>query len=192
MPFFVAVMCASFSGQHLVSATSGGCPRSCKPSGWTEVRKRIMLCSVINMCCPPDCASCMFRSSDSVQSKESASASFSLWGVASSLVDTVKMNTAEITTGLKETNWRAELEAFSKGVREEEHQLRKETVKRVEVAKEHLPKDVRDMSDSCTHAFIPTGMGIICLHVDHCVSSARPCQHLRLEAASCISERLSA
>lgn len=87
----------------------------------------------------------MHRSSDSVQSKDSAGASFSLWGVAASLADTVKKNTAEITTGLKETNWRAELEAFSKGVREEEHQLRKETVTRVEVAKEHLPKDVRSL-----------------------------------------------
>jgi len=77
---------------------------------------------------------------DTVSSKDQAG--FSLWGVASSLADSVKKNTAEITTGLKETNWRAELEAFSKGVREEEHQLRKETVKRVEVAKEHLPKDV--------------------------------------------------
>ena len=77
---------------------------------------------------------------DTISSKDQAG--FSLWGVASSLADSVKKNTAEITTGLKETNWRAELEAFSKGVREEEHQLRKETVKRVEVAKEHLPKDV--------------------------------------------------
>lgn len=88
----------------------------------------------------------MLRDSVSVQSKDSAAASFSLWGVAASLADTVKKTTAEITTGLKETNWRAELEAFSKGVREEEHQLRKETVKRVEVAKDHLPKDVRILS----------------------------------------------
>lgn len=92
--------------------------------------------------------------SDSVQNKESAGPSFSLWGVASSLADTVKKNTAEITTGLKETNWRAELEAFSKGVREEEHHLRKETVKRVEVAKEHLPKDVRSLHNICAHACI--------------------------------------
>lgn len=119
----------------------------------------------------------MLRGSDSVQSKESAGASFSLWGVASSLADTVKKNTAEITTGLKETNWRAELEAFSKGVREEEHQLRKETVKRVEVAKEHLPKDVRSMSGSCAHAFVSTDVGIICLRVDQC-KQHQPCQQL--------------
>lgn len=72
---------------------------------------------------------------------------FSIWGVASSLAESVKKNTAEITTGLKETNWRAELEAFGKGVQEEEHQLRKETVKRVEVAKEHLPKDATAQLD---------------------------------------------
>ena len=120
----------------------------------------------------------MLRKSDSVQSRESAGASFSLWGVASSLADTVKKNTAEITTGLKETNWRAELEAFSKGVREEEHQLRKETVKRVEVAKEHLPKDVRSMPDSCADAFIPTDVGIICLHVDK-REQRQVCQHLQ-------------
>lgn len=82
---------------------------------------------------------------DTVSSKDQAG--FSIWGVASSLADSVKKNTAEITTGLKETNWRAELEAFSKGVREEEHQLRKETVKRVEVAKEHLPKDATAQLD---------------------------------------------
>ncbi|KAL0039467.1 hypothetical protein WJX79_009469 [Trebouxia sp. C0005] len=82
---------------------------------------------------------------DTISSKDQAG--FSLWGVASSLADSVKKNTAEITTGLKETNWRAELEAFSKGVREEEHQLRKETVKRVEVAKEHLPKDATAQLD---------------------------------------------
>lgn len=67
----------------------------------------------------------------------------SVWGVAASLADTVKRNTAEITAGLKETNWRAEIEAFGKGVREEEQVLRHETAKRVEVAKEHFPKDVR-------------------------------------------------
>ena len=67
---------------------------------------------------------------------------FSLWGVASAFADTVRKNTAEVTTGLKETNWRAELEAFGKGVREEEHQLRKETAKQVEVVKERLPKQV--------------------------------------------------
>ncbi|KAL3158911.1 hypothetical protein ABBQ32_011625 [Trebouxia sp. C0010 RCD-2024] len=89
----------------------------------------------------------MLRGSSKSQSKDSAGASFSLWGVAASLADTVKRNTAEITTGLKETNWRAELEAFGKGVREEEHQLRKETVKRVEVAKEHLPKDATAQLD---------------------------------------------
>lgn len=83
----------------------------------------------------------MLRAEEVSQSKEQVG--FSLWGVASSLADSVKKNTTEITTGLKETNWRAELEAFSKGVREEEHQLRKETAKRVEVAKERLPKDVR-------------------------------------------------
>lgn len=94
----------------------------------------------------------MLRGSSKSQSKDSAGASFSLWGVAASLADTVKRNTAEITTGLKETNWRAELEAFGKGVREEEHQLRKETVKRVEVAKEHLPKDVRMLSKSYRHS----------------------------------------
>ena len=96
---------------------------------------------------------CVFRDSISVQSKDPTGASFSLWGVAASLADTVKRNTAEITTGLKETNWRAELEAFGKGVRDEEHQLRMETVKRVEVAKEHLPKDVRISSCSCGHAW---------------------------------------
>ena len=84
----------------------------------------------------------MPRHAQDPQSKDPTGPSFSLWGVATSLADSVKKNTAEITTGIKETNWRAELEAFSKGVREEEHQLRKETVKRVEVAKEHLPKDV--------------------------------------------------
>lgn len=93
------------------------------------------------------------------------------------MADTVKKNTAEITTGLKETNWRAELEAFSKGVREEEHQLRKETVKRVEVAKEHLPKDVRIMSDSCADAPIPTDVRTICLRVDQC-EQRQSCQHL--------------
>lgn len=164
-------VCQDFCSCHVcvllrptpVSATSGGSPRTCKPSGGYQVRKRILLCLAIKICCLHS-AFCMLRSTDSVQSKESAGASFSLWGVASSLADTVKKNTAEITTGLKETNWRAELEAFSKGVREEEHQLRKETVKHVEVAKEHLPKDVRSMSDSC--AFVSIDVGIICLHVD--------------------------
>lgn len=85
------------------------------------------------------------RAEEFSQSKEQVG--FSLWGVASSLADSVKKNTTEITTGLKETNWRAELEAFSKGVREEEHQLRKETAKRVEVAKERLPKDATAQLD---------------------------------------------
>lgn len=82
-------------------------------------------------------------SSETQEGTTSTTALPSFWGVAASLADTVKKNTAEITAGLKETNWRAELEAFSKGVREEEQVLRHETAKRVEVAKEHLPKDVR-------------------------------------------------
>lgn len=72
---------------------------------------------------------------------------FSLWGVASAFADTVRKNTADVTTGLKETNWRAELEAFGKGVREEEHQLRKETAKQVEVVKERLPKQATAQLD---------------------------------------------
>ena len=76
------------------------------------------------------------------QGKTTNSAIPNFWGVAASLADTVKKNTAEITAGLKETNWKAELEAFGKGVREEEQVLRQETAKRVEVAKEHFPKDV--------------------------------------------------
>ncbi len=101
------------------------------------------------------------RPKDASQSNEQNG--FSLWGVASSLADSVKKNTAEITTGLKETNWRAELEAFSKGVREEEHQLRKETAKRVEVAKEHLPKDVR----SCLPAAIACILCSSCVQPGH-------------------------
>lgn len=178
-------MSASFSGQHLVSATSGGRPRACKPSGWTKVRKQMILCLGTNICCL-HYAFFMLRSSDSVQSKEAAGASFSLWGVASSLADTVKKNTAEITVGLTETNWRAELEAFSKGVREEEHQLRKETVKRVEVAKEHLPKDVRHISDSCAHALISHDAGVILCHVLQC-EQCRSYHHLN----ACLEQRLS-
>lgn len=81
-----------------------------------------------------------------VEAQGQAPTGFSLWGVASAFADTVRKNTAEVTTGLKETNWRAELEAFGKGVRDEEQQLRKETSKQVEVVKERLPKQVRPIT----------------------------------------------
>lgn len=87
------------------------------------------------------CVSCSVE-----EQKQGASSTPSFWGVAASLADTVKKNTAEITAGLKDTNWRAELEAFSKGVQEEEHLLRKETAKRVEVARERFPKDASTLA----------------------------------------------
>ncbi|PSC74272.1 BSD domain-containing 1 [Micractinium conductrix] len=43
----------------------------------------------------------------------------SFWGVASVLTATVKAKTAEVLTAVKETDWRAELEAFQQGAKED-------------------------------------------------------------------------
>jgi len=54
---------------------------------------------------------------------------FDFWGVANALADTVKKTTADISASVGETDWRAEIEAFGKGVREDASEVQKHAQK---------------------------------------------------------------
>ncbi|KAK9814765.1 hypothetical protein WJX72_011153 [[Myrmecia] bisecta] len=66
---------------------------------------------------------------------------FNFWDVAAAVADTVKVGTADIAASVAETNWRAELQAFSQGVRADTQQLGQRTAAAVEEAVAHLPED---------------------------------------------------
>ncbi|KAK9807324.1 hypothetical protein WJX73_001726 [Symbiochloris irregularis] len=64
---------------------------------------------------------------------------FSWWGVASALADTVRKNTADIAASVKETDWRAELESFRQGVAQDAEAESKER-KSVQMQRPRLPQ----------------------------------------------------
>ncbi|CAL8468843.1 g8384 [Coccomyxa elongata] len=53
------------------------------------------------------------------QAQDKPAGNFSFWGMATALAENVKKSTADIATSVKETDWRAELQSFSKGVAED-------------------------------------------------------------------------
>ena len=67
-----------------------------------------------------------------------AQPAFNVWGMASSLAESLKKNTADIAAGIQSTDWRAELEAFGKGAIDEGQTA----AKHVDKAREALPRDV--------------------------------------------------
>lgn len=73
----------------------------------------------------------------------------SFWGVASVLTATVKAKTTQVLTAVQETDWRAELEAFQQGAKEDAEAVgkgadivmhkAKEAAEQLPTALEHLP-----------------------------------------------------
>lgn len=66
---------------------------------------------------------------------------FSLWGMASALADNVRKNTADIASSVRDTDWKAELEAFKKGVSEDSQVVQQQTAKAIQEGRtklEHL------------------------------------------------------
>ena len=59
-----------------------------------------------------------------------AKPAFNVWGMASSLAESLKKNTADIAAGIQSTDWRAELEAFGKGAIDEGQTAAKHTPER--------------------------------------------------------------
>ncbi len=70
--------------------------------------------------------------------------SFSLWGVAAALSDSVKKGTADLASSVRDTDWRAELNAFRQGVTDESQQLKVSTA----AAVEQLPSRVSLLNSS--------------------------------------------
>ncbi|KAL4452621.1 hypothetical protein ABPG75_008283 [Micractinium tetrahymenae] len=75
-------------------------------------------------------------------SSKAGGGSLSFWGVASALTATVKARTAEVLTAVQETDWRAELEAFQQGAKEDAEAVTKgadAALHKAVAAAEHLP-----------------------------------------------------
>lgn len=70
--------------------------------------------------------------------KEAAGSSFNFWGVANAVAETVKRGTVEIASTVRETDWRAEIQAFGRDVLEETEELGQTAVVAVEHAVEHV------------------------------------------------------
>ncbi|PRW60920.1 BSD domain-containing 1 [Chlorella sorokiniana] len=72
----------------------------------------------------------------------------SFWGVASALTASVKAKTAEVLTAVQETDWRAELEAFQQGAKEDAAAVGKGAdvvVHKAREAAEHLPTKLEQL-----------------------------------------------
>ena len=76
-------------------------------------------------------------------------ARFDFWGVATAVADTVKRSTAELAGSVRDTDWRAEIEAFGKTMREDTEQLGHRTAEVVE----NIPTTV-----SCWRPSLPNAM----------------------------------
>ncbi|KAK9861367.1 hypothetical protein WJX84_006475 [Apatococcus fuscideae] len=68
----------------------------------------------------------------SSRTKTAEAPSFSFWGVATALTESVKKSSADLASSVRETDWRAELNAFRQGVTEESQQLTAHTAAAVE------------------------------------------------------------
>lgn len=84
--------------------------------------------------------------------KVAAGSNFNFWGVANAVAETVKRGTVEIASTVRETDWRAEIQAFGRDVLEETEELGQTAVVAVEHAVEHveqLPQHVRTQTPTC-------------------------------------------
>ncbi|KAK9868344.1 hypothetical protein WJX84_011259 [Apatococcus fuscideae] len=69
---------------------------------------------------------------DSNMKADAEASTFSFWGVAAAISDTLKKSTADIASSVRDTDWGAELNAFRQGVTEESQQLKANTAAAVE------------------------------------------------------------
>lgn len=125
-------------------------------------------------------------------SDESGSgAATSLWSIAGALTATVKQRTADVLSAVQTTDWKAELSALQKGIKEEGG----EAVSRAKAAAEHLPAAVEGLPENVSLSggdsprdpyfhLLPLNGTLIFPQATAALRSRARSAHLQLEVAS--------